>query len=161
MSKNFLPMLAVAGALLFLGAACAKKATTNANANVSRSGNVNVINTNTPSNTNTRIINLNASTNTSDESAAPLSATVTITSAGFSPPIVTVRVGGTVTWRNSDAASHQPASDPHPVHTGLPGFDAIGGVDSGQSYAFTFTKAGTFTYHDHPNPTQRGTVIVK
>ncbi|MBI4090287.1 MAG: amidase [Candidatus Kerfeldbacteria bacterium] len=93
--------------------------------------------------------------------SAPSSASVSITSSGFSPATLTVGVGGTVTWTNSDSARHQPATDPHPTHTGLAGFDAIGGLSQGETFQFTFTRAGTFPYHDHTFPLRQGTVIVQ
>lgn len=87
--------------------------------------------------------------------------TVNITSAGFSPATVTVSPGTVVTFVNTDTKPHWVASDPHPVHTGLPGFDAKSALAPGASYSFTFTTAGTYGYHDHLNPSTRGQVVVE
>lgn len=88
-------------------------------------------------------------------------ATVTTTSSGFSPATVTVNAGDTVTFVNNGTGTNWPASDPHPTHTGLPGFDALRGLKTGQSYSYTFTKIGTFGYHDHLNSSLTGTVVVQ
>ncbi len=75
--------------------------------------------------------------------------------------MVEVTAGSTVTFRNADTTPHGVASDPHPVHTGLPGFDAGGPIAPGETYEFTFTSPGTFGFHNHLNPSLRGTVVVK
>lgn len=92
---------------------------------------------------------------------ANVRSTVHITASGFSPESVTVAQGGTVTWINDDSIGHWPASDPHPIHTNLPGFDALKSLKQGESYTFTFTKQDTWTYHDHLLPSRTGTVIVQ
>lgn len=158
MNPRFMTMLTVAGVLALLGAACAKKSV-NVNTNSSSAGNTNVtvVNTNRNGNTNTQVIDL---TNTPSTSV-PKGAEVSITAREFSPQTVTIKVGGTVTWTNNDSVVHQPASDPHPTHTNLPGFDALGGVQTGKTFQFTFTRAGTFTYHDHPFTSRTGKVVVE
>lgn len=65
--------------------------------------------------------------------------TVSIKSNSFDPDAVTVKVGTKVTWINSDSYAHTITAD-----NGA--FDS-GNLDSGQSFAFTFTKAGTYDYH--------------
>jgi len=88
--------------------------------------------------------------------ATPVQATVEITDT------ISVKKGTVVTWNNKDSAPHWVASDPHPVHNQLPGFDSVRKIAAGESYPFTFEKTGTFTYHDHLNPLKfKGTVIVK
>src|SRR3954470_9629359 len=52
------------------------------------------------------------------------SATITITSAGFSPTTLSVSAGSTVVVDNRDSAGHQATSNPHPVHTDCPEFNA-------------------------------------
>lgn len=85
---------------------------------------------------------------------------VKITASGFSPEIVTVKSGTKVTFVNEDTKNHWPASNPHPTHTLLPGFDALGDLKTGESYAFKFEKVGTWKYHDHLNPIMTGAVVV-
>ncbi|MBI2109150.1 MAG: hypothetical protein HYT93_03150 [Parcubacteria group bacterium] len=65
------------------------------------------------------------------------------------PTSLTVYVGDTVTFINEDNALHWPGADPHPTHSSLPDFDALGGISRGQSYSHTFRKIGAHGYHDH------------
>lgn len=94
-------------------------------------------------------------------SPATSAMTVSMTDTGFSPATITVPAGTTVTFVNNGQAAHRPASNPHPTHTDLPGFDATRALQTGESYSFTFTKVGTWGYHDHPNPSTKGQVVVQ
>ncbi len=97
------------------------------------------------------------------------SATIVYTDAGFSPASITVAKGTTVTFVNHSSGDMWPASNPHPIHNGYPTtggcktstFDACGHIASGSSWSFTFSIPGTWGYHNHLNPEQGGTVIVK
>lgn len=58
------------------------------------------------------------------------------------------------------------ATDPHPDHTAYPEFDVLranGGKypEPRNDFSFTFDKVGTWTYHNHTNPTDKGKIIVK
>lgn len=87
---------------------------------------------------------------------------VQYTGSGFSPSSVTINVGDSVLFRNTgQTAAMWPAANPHPLHTSVPGFDAKRPLDTGGEYSFTFTKAGTVTYHNHLNAGQVGTIVVK
>jgi plastocyanin len=98
---------------------------------------------------------------------------VIITSSGFSPRTLTIKVGDTVTWVNKDSVPHWPASDVHPTHRLYPGsgiekcgsgeeiFDACKGLAPGETFSFTFKHKGTWPYHDHLNPGLTGTIIVQ
>lgn len=88
-------------------------------------------------------------------------AAVAITDTGFSPAQLVVAAGTTVTFTNNGQAMHWPASAVHPTHNLLPGFDALKGLATGETYAFTFTKVGTWTCHDHLNPQLKCTIIVE
>jgi len=101
-----------------------------------------------------------ATTNTTPpkESVIPIiSNTITYNESGFSPNSLTVKVGTTVTFTNQGTGSMWVASNPHPTHTDLPEFDE---KSSAANYSFTFTKAGTWGFHNHKNPGQGGTIIV-
>lgn len=74
---------------------------------------------------------------------------VYITADGFQPKSLTVAFGDAVRWINTDAILHWPASDPHPTHTGVIGFDAESGLASGEIYVHIFDNYGIYTYHDH------------
>jgi plastocyanin len=84
-------------------------------------------------------------------STATPSLTVSITSVGFSPNPGTVAVGQTVRWTNNDTTIHTSTSDTRAWDSGC--------LSPGQSYAFTFTGRGTYTYFDMVNG-QRATITV-
>lgn len=87
--------------------------------------------------------------------------TADYTDSGFTPKTVTVKLGDTVTWTNKSGKAMWVASAPHPVHTDLPGFDQLKSVGKGDTYSYTFTKVGSWKYHNHLGPTDTGTVVVK
>jgi plastocyanin len=78
---------------------------------------------------------------------------VTIADFAFSPQTVTVTVGDTVTWTNSDQIAH--------TATAGDGSWDTGDIAQGQSAAITFSTAGTFAYICTPHPTMTGTVVVE
>jgi len=86
---------------------------------------------------------------------------ISITDTGFVPDQVTVDAGTTVTFVNNGQALHWPASDLHPTHQILPDFDAKRGLSTGETYSYTFTQSGTWSMHDHLNPSSAGTITVK
>ena len=83
----------------------------------------------------------------------PAANTITITSAGYQPNSLQVKVGDTVTWANSDSATHTVTSDTASV------FDS-GPISSNATFNFTFNQAGTFTYHSTGEASITGTIIV-
>ena len=93
-----------------------------------------------------------------DTSAA--AAVVINENGNFSPSEVKIKKGGKVTWVNKGQNPVWPASNPHPIHTDYPGFDASRGLANGESYSFTFDKVGSWGYHNHLNPGMRGEVKV-
>lgn len=74
---------------------------------------------------------------------------VSMEADGFKPRILIINAGDTVKWVNGDTALHWPASDPHPTHTGLTGFDPLADILPKESYSFRFNEAGVYGYHDH------------
>ncbi len=103
----------------------------------------------------------------------PQTVTVRYTDTGFSPQSITVPAGTKVTFVNNSSQRMWVGSDVHPVHAEYDGttlaqhcgsgtsFDQCKAEDAGTSYSFTFTKAGTFGYHNHTRANDRGTVIVQ
>ena len=71
----------------------------------------------------------------------------------FMPDAVTVPVGATVTWTNQDGA-------PHTVTSDTKGMFSSGWKFKGGTFAFQFTKAGTYPYHCSIHKGMRGTVTV-
>lgn len=86
---------------------------------------------------------------------------VTYTADGFSPAVLSIALGDTVTFTNKSAGAFWPASNPHPIHTDYPEFDAKTEIANGKTYEFTFTKAGEWGYHNHLNPKMMGVIVVK
>ena len=86
---------------------------------------------------------------------------VSITSNGtfaFSPATITIKVGTTVTWTNNTSAPHTVTSDDGTTFDS--GLNTPIGANGG-TFSFTFTKAGTFTYHCQIHPFMKATVIVQ
>lgn len=70
----------------------------------------------------------------------------------FNPASLTVSVGDTVIWLNTDSTSHTVTSD-----TGA--FDS-GFLTPGDRWSYTFTQAGTYAYHCTPHPIMTGAIVV-
>lgn len=86
---------------------------------------------------------------------------VTYTDSGFSPQELTVKVGDTVVFINKSSKEMWVASAVHPAHQILPEFDQLTGVGTSGKYEFTFDKIGTWTYHNHLEPSHIGTIIAE
>lgn len=87
-------------------------------------------------------------------------AQVAIVDNNFSPAVLQVKVGTTVTWTNQEDVEHWIASDPYPDNDETPGLNTGQKMGRGDSYSYTFEEAGTYTYHDDMSPTTGGTIIV-
>ena len=71
----------------------------------------------------------------------------------FTPKEIKVKVGTTVTWINHD-------DDPHTVTSTANDFRSPG-LDTDESYAYTFTRPGTYEYYCTLHPLMTGKVIVR
>ena len=78
------------------------------------------------------------------------------TTYGYSPDTITVVIGinNTVFWTNGDSA-------PHTVTSDTAGVFNSGNMNSGDTFQFTFTTPGTYTYHCTYHSWMQGTVVVK
>lgn len=76
------------------------------------------------------------------------------TTDAFDPNPVTLSVGSTVTWVNSDSDTHDPRSD-------AAGIFNVGAIRPGARGSVTFTTAGTVRYHCGFHPNMVGTIIVE
>lgn len=94
-------------------------------------------------------------------SATQQTVQISIDDLAFDPATVTIPVGATVVFTNNGQALHWPASDPHPTHTDLSGFDAKKGLATGEKYSYTFATKGTFGMHDHLNAKMKGSIVVQ
>ncbi len=101
-----------------------------------------------------------APTISASPTASSLQTMVNLTKTGFDPITLKVKVGNKVTWTNKSGAMATVNSDAHPTHTLWP-FLNLGNFDDGMSVSVTFDKTGTYTYHNHLNPSQTGTVVVE
>ncbi|MES2994625.1 MAG: hypothetical protein V4681_01125 [Patescibacteria group bacterium] len=100
---------------------------------------------------------------------------VTYTDQGFSPATASINVGDTVRFMNQSSSDMWVGADEHPTHTNYDGtsrsehcaaavntsFDQCARSGNGTSWSFTFTKAGSFDYHNHARSDDGGTVVVE
>lgn len=112
-----------------------------------------------------------------EEDGGPALAVVTLTDDGFSPSSVTVARGETVRFINDSSRGMWVGVDEHPTHTEYDGtstrehctngmntgtsFDQCTSVEKGVFWDFTFTKSGTFDFHNHVGASNTGTVVVQ
>lgn len=88
-----------------------------------------------------------------DPSGRPVATgTVAIRDFAFAPATITVRVGTTVTWTNSDQDAHTVSA------TG--GAFTSPTLATGATYRYTFTKAGRYDYLCTIHPFMTATVVV-
>ncbi|MHB1086719.1 MAG: cupredoxin domain-containing protein, partial [Minisyncoccota bacterium] len=86
--------------------------------------------------------------------------TVTLTETGFVPSRMLINKGDTVVFTSEIDREFWPASDSHPTHGRYPGFDPGRALVKGESWAFTFEKAGAWTFHDHLSSSVQGKILV-
>jgi plastocyanin len=73
-------------------------------------------------------------------------------SNSFSPNPVEVKVGKIMTWINDDSGRHTVTSKDGVFNSGIMG--------KGESFSYTFEKAGEYPYFCEPHPNMVGTVVV-
>jgi plastocyanin len=79
--------------------------------------------------------------------------TVQIRSNGFSPGTITITHGDKVTWHNADKTQHQVVANDGSFASPI--------LRAGQSWTFTFVRAGVFRYHDAFVTRLTGKITVK
>lgn len=104
--------------------------------------------------------NQTASPTQAEQTEQPKQSAVTVTSSGFDPATITVAPGTQVVWTNTSGVDVTVSSDAHPTHLLFP-FLNLGNFSDGSSVSVVFEKAGTYTYHNHLNPSQKGTILVQ
>lgn len=98
---------------------------------------------------------MNMNTPSSSSSQNPTATSqVTIQGFAFTPADITVKTGATVTWTNQDTTGHTVMETDGQDGPNSPQ------LSKGQSYSFTFKKAGTYHYHCSIHPDMVGTVTV-
>jgi plastocyanin len=80
-------------------------------------------------------------------------AAVKIDNFVFSPNPVTVPVGSTVRWVNQDDIPHNVVSDDKSFKSKA--------LDTDESFTYTFTKPGTYTYFCSIHPKMTGKIVVQ
>lgn len=73
--------------------------------------------------------------------------------SAYNPAELTVAVGTTVTWTNTDVVSHTSTSDATGWNSGT--------IGPGGQFSFTVPTAGTFSYHCAIHPGMVGTVVAR
>ncbi len=79
---------------------------------------------------------------------------VSIKNFAFNPADTAIKVGETITWVNEDSAPHTIVSDPNGATF------MSENLGQGQKYSFTFSQAGSFSYHCGVHPNMIGKIIV-
>lgn len=91
-----------------------------------------------------------------NQETAVKAAQITMHKGGFTPSVVRVQEGQNVVWTNKDSSPHQITS------SDLPELGTNEPLGQNETYSFTFTKKGTYTYYDANDKTaKRATVIVE
>lgn len=94
---------------------------------------------------------------TTPKTSSGESAGVTVENFDFTPKLMQIDLGTTVTWTNLDSTTHVIAAGAEGATTGLFG----GGLGAkGSTYSFTFETAGTFDYLCSRHPAMTATVKV-
>src|SRR5208283_2059120 len=90
---------------------------------------------------------------TANDQPSAANAAVKIDNFVFGPPTITVPVGATVTWTNSDDIPHTAVSTEGVFKSKV--------MDTDEKFSYTFTKAGTYPYYCSIHPKMTGQVVVK
>lgn len=85
---------------------------------------------------------------------------ITFDGTSFSPSELRAKAGESIAVKNMSTGIMQFSSDPHPTHTLFPELN-LGAIGPGSSRTFTISKSGTYSYHNHLNPSQKGTIVVE
>ncbi len=85
-------------------------------------------------------------------SGSPGTNEVWIEGMAFSPSVITIAAGTTITWTNKASIAHTVTSD-----KGL--FDS-GDIGSNGTFSFKFTAAGSYPYHCAIHPSMKAKVVV-
>ncbi|HEX5377022.1 MAG TPA: cupredoxin family copper-binding protein [Phenylobacterium sp.] len=90
---------------------------------------------------------------TAPAAATPAPVTVKIANFTFAATTVTVHPGTTVTWVNDDDIPHTIVADDKSFRSKV--------LDTGDRFAFTFAKRGTYGYFCSIHPHMTGKIVVE
>lgn len=88
-----------------------------------------------------------------NDQPAAANAAVKIDNFVFGPQTLTVPVGTTVTWTNSDDIPHTSVSTDGVFKSKV--------LDTDEKFSYTFTKAGTYPYYCTIHPKMTGQIVVQ
>jgi plastocyanin len=91
-----------------------------------------------------------SSSNSSSQNSVATNS-INIVNFAFTPQTITIKLGSTVTWTNSDSVTHNPVGADFNANN----------ISQGQTFKHTFNTAGTFDYHCSIHPEMTGKVIVQ
>ena len=97
--------------------------------------------------------NETVSTSDTDDGDGTTAGVVDISGSAFNPDGLTISVGVTVTWTNSDSATHTATADDGE-------FDS-GNMGNGDTFAYTFNTAGAYAYHCGIHSPMTATITVE
>jgi plastocyanin len=80
---------------------------------------------------------------------------ISMANYAFSPADATITAGDSVTWTNSDQAPHDVTTTSGPVSIHSPT------LSTGQSWTYTFTVPGSYSYICSIHPDMRATLVVR
>lgn len=144
--------LVIIGAYLILSKTGAQKSTPKPQPTITQA-------TPTPTQTQTTPTPSTTLTPSPTESKKTSGVTIEVTANGFSPSSVTVKTGTQIIWINKTDSMVTVNSDPHPVHNLYPQLN-LGRFGPNESVSVTLDKPGTYTYHNHLDPSMTGIIIV-
>ena len=90
---------------------------------------------------------------TANDQPSTANAVVKIDNFVFGPQTVTVPVGATVTWTNSDDIPHTAVSTDGVFKSKV--------MDTDEKFSYTFSKPGTYPYYCSIHPKMTGKVVVQ
>ncbi len=90
---------------------------------------------------------------TANDQPSAATAAVKIDNFVFGPQTITVPVGTTVTWTNSDDIPHTAVSTDGVFKSKV--------LDPDEKFSYTFTKVGTYPYYCSIHPKMTGKVVVQ
>ncbi len=78
----------------------------------------------------------------------------------FSPTNLRIHAGDTVRFRNDSSSAIRIIADLQAGQT-IPEFDSAGPIQPGSYFSYTFSRIGTFGYHNDANHDEAGIIIVR
>ncbi len=104
--------------------------------------------------------NSNSSATNQTSTDVKVAATINYSNNGFSPISTVVKAGDVVAVTNNSTSDLRMQSNPHPAHTDDTDLN-VGLVGVGKTQNFTVTKTGTYSFHNHYNPSDTAKITIE